>query len=300
MLALEKFFSESFIGHRGLAVGIVFDQRLLKTLTLRHTDGAGNGGFVDKVVEGPADFLHYRPGMSGTAVIHGHQDALQHHSGIDSTGGDLIVNINNPGKTFEAEIFALDWDKQAVRGGEGGSHENAQGRRAVDDEKVVAVLLLQRRENLAEANEVIICFDEIHLRAGEFRLGRDNKEIGEAGGLDFPRDGILSDENPVKALTFTRPDAESTGCVPLGVEVEEEYTDSARREAGGEIDGGGRLSDASFLIGYCDDFHTGGEEPGISHGRGANASGILPGLTTGGGGDGRISLDVITNSKRKG
>jgi hypothetical protein len=39
----------------------------------------------------------------------------------------------------------------------------------------------------------------------------------------------------------------------LRIEIDEQRFAAAMRESGGEIDGGGRLPDAAFLIGYSDD-----------------------------------------------
>jgi hypothetical protein len=51
-------------------------------------------------------------------------------------------------------------------------------------------------------------------------------------------------------------EAEAAGEVGLGVQVDEEDALLGEGEGGGEIDGGGGLADAAFLV--CD-----GEDPGL-------------------------------------
>ena len=161
-------------------------------------------------------------------------------------------------EAFEAEVFALDGDEEAVGGGEGAGHEDAEGWGAVDDEEVVLTGFAERAEGVGELGEVVVGAGEFDLDPGEVHGGRDHGEALDAGGDDFVQDVGFSEERPVDAGVAFAGEAEGAGGVGLGVEVEEEDAGSELGEAGGEVYGSGGLSDPAFLVGDCDDFHTGG------------------------------------------
>ena len=56
---------------------------------------------------------------------------------------------------------------------------------------------------------------------------------------------------------------ERHAAVGLGVEVDEQRLALAQRERGREIDGGGRLADAAFLIGNSENHRRGGRPSAI-------------------------------------
>ena len=197
--------------------------------------------------------------MTGAAVVHGHEDALDGDAGVDAAGDDLVVDVDDAGEPFEAEVFALNGDEEPVGGGEGGRHEDAEGGRAVDDDEVEAAGFAERGEDVAETGEVIVRADEIDFSAGEFGLGGDEGEPGEPCGLDFGEDAVFADEDAVETLAFDGAVAEGAGCVALGGEVDEEDTNAAVCEAGGEIYGSRGFGDSPFLVDDCDDFHAPGQ-----------------------------------------
>jgi hypothetical protein len=53
--------------------------------------------------------------------------------------------------------------------------------------------------------------------------------------------------------------AEAAGGVRLGIEIDQEHTDSAACKAGCKVDAGGCFTNAAFLIGHGYDFHEGAE-----------------------------------------
>jgi hypothetical protein len=83
--------------------------------------------------------------------------------------------------------------------------------------------------------------------------------LADGGRLDDAGDGLVAEENVVDAGAGGFFDAQAAGGVGLGIEVDQENLLAALGQAGGEIDGGGGLADAAFLVGDGDD--------GRGHGR---------------------------------
>ena len=80
-----------------------------------------------------------------------------------------------------------------------------------------------------------------------------------AGRLD-QRPGIgFAEQGGIDARAFLFFEAHAAGGVGLRVEVDQQHVLFACGEAGSEVDGGSRFSDAAFLICECDNFSAHGQ-----------------------------------------
>src|SRR5262249_26039869 len=94
-------------------------------------------------------------------------------------------------------------------------------------------LVLDGREVLARRRDV------------QRRYLRPRNDVGDVG---------LADEGVVDgALDGTRRDPDATRGIGLPVQIDEQRASFGRGETRGKVDGGGRLTDATLLIGDCDD-----------------------------------------------
>ena len=85
---------------------------------------------------------------------------------------------------FEREILALQRHEHAIDGGERVHGENAERRRAVDEQEVVPVGLADWRERQAQPLEVIFCARHVDLGHGEVHFARDHVEILVTAGTN--------------------------------------------------------------------------------------------------------------------
>src|SRR5207247_7078668 len=98
--------------------------------------------------------------------------------------------------------------------------------------------------------------DELDLGAGQVQGGGRHEEVAERGGLDAVLDGDLVDDDVVhRRLEVARVDTDARGGVALGIEVDAQRAVVELGQAGAEVDGGGGLAHAPFLVGD-------GEPPG--------------------------------------
>jgi hypothetical protein len=143
---------------------------------------------------------------------------------------------------LERVVLALDGDQHLIGGDQRVHRQQAERRRAVDEDDVVGVA--DRLERLAEQ----------HL-AGE---GRDQLDLGPARSIEDGTtsspgppsrrasvDGHRVDEHPVGAgIALLGAQPEPRGGVALRVEVDDQHPGAELRERRSERDGGRRLPDA--------------------------------------------------------
>ena len=86
-------------------------------------------------------------------------------------------------------------------------------------------------------------------------MGGNDVEVVQVGGLDDAFDLPLADEDFVERVVLFRVgiEVQARGRVGLRVGVDDERFVFQDRQRGGQVDGGGRLSDAPFLVGDSDD-----------------------------------------------
>ena len=168
---------------------------------------------------------------------------------------DLIDHMHDFGEAFEAKPFALEWDEDFIGSGEGGCHEHAKRGWCVEDAKLEKVVGLEALKDLPQASEVVVTAGEFDLDACEVHFRGDDREVFASAGDDLIAHTGLAEQDRVEAAAFGRLDAEAAGAVRLRVEVDEQHALSAKRQCGGEIEGGGGFSHTSFLVCDGDDFH---------------------------------------------
>ena len=95
-----------------------------------------------------------------------------------------------------------------------------------------------------------------HFQAGTGQTGVGADHIGaELGLADRLCGGRLADEHLIGAVLHAPlGDAVTGGGVALGVQIHDEHLFAQSRHAGGQVDGGGGLADAAFLVCDCYNF----------------------------------------------
>ena len=106
---------------------------------------------------------------------------------VSSDGFSALLHqldgLHELGEALERVVLALERDQDRVRCGERVEGEQAQRRRAVDDD--VVVLRHDAAATLRGAGTHAACwFDQLDLCAGEVRRGWDHLEEPELGRMD--------------------------------------------------------------------------------------------------------------------
>src|SRR6202521_3614462 len=144
-------------------------------------------------------------------------------------------------------------DAVLVRGHQRVDAEQAEGWRAIDHHEVV--LVLAGCELLLEERFAAHLRDELDLRAGELDV-RGDEVHAEVAVLDHMSEGDLRIEEQViqrELDLIGLLEAHVDRQVALGVEVDEEDSLPEFSERATQVHRGGRLANAAFLVGNCDD-----------------------------------------------
>ncbi len=90
---------------------------------------------------------------------------------------------------------------------------------------------------------------QLHLDGGHVHFRREKKQIWEGGFLNQFFDGAVPGKRSVNAAALDFLHAESAGSVSLRIEIDHQGGNLFLGERGRQVDGGGGLAYASFLIG---------------------------------------------------
>ena len=234
------------------------DDGLAKARGLGEARGAGNDSVKHSGAKMLADFADDLRGKAGAGVKHGHDDAENFQARIDAGIADLAENTMASGDAFEGVILALQWDDEEVRGGEGVETEEAEGWRAVNHNEVEGAACHDGLQHARKAMQMIFRLGHFQFRAAQIDFARDDGQILEGGGLDFFGEAAFAKERAIGAGAFEFFEADTAGGVGLGIKIEQKRPFAGDREAGGDVDGGSCLADATFLIRQT--YHSGRHE----------------------------------------
>ena len=185
------------------------------------------------------------------AVVHGEQHALDLQVRVEVLPHDLD-RVEQLPQAFEREVLGLDRDQHGVRRRERVERQEAQARRAVDDDEVVGAA--RARERLLQHALALVEVDHLDLRADQVDVARHHvqkRHLGLERGL---LDGHLPGEHLVDAAgDGPLVDAERRRAVRLRVGVDQQRGVLVGRERRGEVDRRRRLADAALLVRDRDD-----------------------------------------------
>ena len=211
-------------------------------------DGLADPRLEDEVAEVLLQHLDGLLRMERPAVVHRREDPadLDRRVEVLADHRERVLELDEPA---EREVLALHRDDDAVRGGQGVDRQEAERRRRVDEDVVVAAShgeqrLLQRALAPDHAREGELGAREVDRRDGEVDLGP----------VDHLVDREAVDEDVEhRALDRVRVHALAHGQVALRIEVDREHVEALLLECDGEIERRRRLRDAALLVGERDD-----------------------------------------------
>ncbi len=238
------------VAHRPSGPRIVGEHRLAVPGCLRDFDASGDDRSKGGRTEVTAHLARHLVGELGAPVVHRQQDRRDMQRGVEVRPHEVDV-AQQLAEPFQRVVLALDRDEHLIGRDEGVHREQAERRRAVDED-VVDVQLVERlfRQRLPHPVLPGDHADELDLGAGQVDRGRDAQQVrrrrayrSRLGQPDLPEQHLVDRRGAEPVL-----DAERRARVALRVEVDHEHPHPVHRERGGQVDGAGGLADAALLV----------------------------------------------------
>jgi hypothetical protein len=149
----------------------------------------------------------------------------------------------------------MERNEQFIGGGQRIGHEDAERRRAIEQDEIKGGVAAHLLEGAAQPGEMIVGAGNFDFRARQCEVAGDHPQVFPARRHHFLREGRATQQWLVNAVPVDGRQAERAGGVGLRIEIDEQSLYAPRGEAGREVDAGGGLADAAFLVGDRDDFH---------------------------------------------
>ena len=168
-------------------------------------------------------------------------------------GVHLLDGVDQVGQSFEREVFALHGHDDAVRAAQAIEREHGQGRRAIDEDKVI--LVCHRLDGQTQTLFAALDLDQLDLGAGQFAVGAQHVVAATgvhqflAGDTRFGDRGGLQQHVINRELQLALVHARAHGGVALRIQVDHQHALAELRQTCREIDGGGGLAHPALLVG---------------------------------------------------
>ena len=223
------------------------ENRLAVGRALLQPDALADHGLEDLVAEDLADLGADVSSEGGPAVVHGDDDAQDPELGIGSEAY-FLDRFEQVVGALEREVRRLNRNEQVRGGHQGVDGQEAEGGRTIDHDRLVLVEDLMQL--VFEAERRIELPRHPRLEFGERNARRRDRQILVRRRQDdvTQRDGRF-DEHVVHAASHGLQIHERHAAIGLGIEIDQQRSALSHGQRSGQIDGGGRLADAPFLIG---------------------------------------------------
>src|SRR3954452_20054734 len=245
--AIEHLLRQVTVHRGGLAARVVLEDRLPLHRRLRVTHRLADLRVEHEVAEVLLQDLDRLARVEEPPVEHRREDALDTDVRVEVLADhrERVLELDEPA---QREVLALDGDDHAVCGDERVDRQQAERRRRVDEDPVVA--LPHGQDRLLERP-----LPPDH--GGEGELGTGEVDRGD-GDVELVRPHNLRDRQPVaedvehRAVDLVGVPALRHRQVPLRVEVDQEHAHALLGERPPEVEGGRRLRDSTLLVGKGD------------------------------------------------
>ena len=230
----------------------------------------GDGRFGDRIFVGDDDFEHFvlkyvaqfgqhLPGVIGVFSIHCRQYAEQVKIGVHVLV-DKPHGLEQGTHAAHREVLALYRDKQFLRGGERVDRQDGEAGGRVEQHVVDG--RAQAGEGVAQAEGRIAILGKHNFGGGEIDTARQDVQVmGDGANAGDERSVIASENGIGGARDVVGVEVASGGEGTLRIEIDHEYLRAELGQRRPEIDSGGGLACAAFLVGNRDHAwgHIGGE-----------------------------------------
>ena len=200
---------------------------------------------------GAAHGLQDVPGQRRARVELRHHDAGYRELWVEARAHKL-VRVHEVSETFEREVLALGRDEHAGRRDEGVERQEAQRRRAVDQDDLDA--WGDDGEALLEQSLAVRHPGELDLCSRQVDVGRDQGEAGHAGRLNHLLDRGLARQQVVNAQAGAgRVEAQAGRGVRLRIKIDQQRRMAHLGHGRAEVDRRGGFPHTALLVDDGDD-----------------------------------------------
>src|SRR2546430_6421264 len=231
-----------------IALGLVHGDRDARGGRFADLYGLSDHSGEDLVISQILQRVEHVAREDRAAVVERRQQAIYLETWIQ-TGLHRLDDLEKCCDTLERVVLRLHGNDHAGRRDERVQREQAERRRAIDEDVVVPVHHIAR-ELVAQRHLAADRVEELDLGGRELEGRRCDVDLLRFGRPDDRRKGYVGVDEDVRdaALDRIEVDAETDGQVCLGIEVEAEDFVTEGRERTAEIDGARGLADAAFLV----------------------------------------------------
>ena len=168
-------------------------------------------------------------------------------------GVHLADGVDQVGQSFQGKVFALHRNDHAVCGAQTIECEQAQSRRAINQNEVV--IGIHRGEGRFQTDFAPFLVDQLHLCTGQFAVGSQhvvsacitrNACLGHTG---FLQQHVVHTVGEL-ALVHVR----AHRCVALRIHIHQQHALPQGRQSGCQVHAGGGFANAAFLVGNAENF----------------------------------------------
>ena len=196
----------------------------------------------------------------GTSIVHGQQDCTDAQLGVQVLLNHLNI-LQQLAQTFQSVVLALDRNQNLFCRNEGIDGQQAEARRAVDEDIVQALhtLLLAPfgviHQGILEASLACHQGDQFNLRARKVDIGGGTEQAGHIGAFlnNFRKRLILNQDVVDTGNIHAVLNAQCGRGVTLRVVVDHQDIQPSLRERGCEVHGGAGFTHATLLVRHGED-----------------------------------------------
>ena len=216
-------------------------------------------------------------GQLGPGVVHHQDDRADLERRVEVLLDQLDV-AQQLAQALEGVVLALDRDQHLVGRGQRVHGEQAERRRAVDEDVVVVVAHRRRGPCCSRSSRLNAGTSSISAPARSRLAGATKRLRTAVASMQSSMRHVVQEDVVHRGLEVADVDAQAGAGVALRIEVDDQDPVAEVGQAGAEVDRGGGLADAALLVGDGDDP---GQWPGEAAARTAPGPPVVLALTRG-------------------
>jgi len=161
------------------------------------------------------------------------------------------------GDAFEGEVLGLHGHEQRICGDQRVERQQVERWRAVEQDKGVfglAFRVAEWFEGLAQAELAAVDAYELDVGPDHVAGAGNQGEMADLGEQDHVAGSDVAEQEVIdRGAVVVAAEAEAAGGVGLWVDIDQQRGKAFEGQRGGQVDGGGGLADAAFLVDDGDD-----------------------------------------------
>ena len=194
-----------------------------------------------------ADLVDHVLRETGLSVDHREDDAIELERRIHRRA-DALNRARDEREAVHRKEFGLNRNEHAVGRDERTRHDDAEGRRTVEDDVVEGTGFLDRSQRILDHLQAILTNAELQFSTSQIDLGRDDVQVVPLSRLNDVLNRLLTQQDGIKGNALLLLETETERRMRLGIEVDDEDGPLARGQRRRQVHNRRRLADAALLV----------------------------------------------------